>query len=260
MTAKGHGKWLPPFSVNGEDVQLFCFPYAGGGASIYRDWPTHARSFQPVAVRLPGREIRILERPIDRLPEMVETLADVLRPYTAARYAFFGHSMGALIAYELTLRFLDDDVPPPTLLAVSGRQAPHLLNSTEWESTRGVSDARFVEILSGINSQTAQMLSNPALYNLMLPSLRADFRLCEDYCPRQPSQLPVPILAFSGTMDPSVSTDDIREWNRHTNRSFGLEICKGDHFFVNSHAASICSAIGRRLLANRDAESTAASA
>lgn len=245
-------RWMPALERAAADgVRLFCLPYAGGGASIYRQW---SRWLSPrvsvVALRLPGREMRILDTPIDSLDRMLDALIAVLRPHVHQPYAVFGHSMGALIAHELAQRLRSEDIPLPVLLGVSGRQAPHIPNPAGWESVRGVSDARFTEILTRINAGTETVLANPALYELFMPTLRADFNLCEDYQARAPRPLPVPIVAFGGTHDPSVSLQAVGEWSRHTTAGFGLHAIEGDHFFINSHASQVCEALEQRLFAS----------
>ncbi|WP_434990359.1 thioesterase II family protein [Xanthomonas melonis] len=246
-------KWMPALApVTGSGVRLFCLPYAGGGASIYRQWSRLlSHHVSAVPLRLPGREMRILDAPIDKLDLMLDALVTVLRPYVHQPYALFGHSMGALIAHELTLRLRAEGLALPILLGVSGRQAPHIPNPAGWESVRGMSDTRFRDILMRINAATEAVLANPALYALLLPTLRADFSLCEDYQVRPPRPLPVPIIAFGGTHDPSVALEAVREWARHTTMGFSMNAIEGDHFFINSHAAQMCGAIEQYLVAGQ---------
>ncbi len=237
---------LEPVAVG--TVRLFCLPYAGGGVSIYRQWSrllSHRLSAVPL--RLPGREMRILDAPIDTLDGMLDALVAVLRPHVHQPYALFGHSMGALIAHELAQRLRSEGTALPILLGVSGRQAPHIPNPAGWETVRGVSDARFIEILARINASTETVLANPALYELLMPTLRADFNLCEDYRARPPRPLPMPIIAFGGTHDPSVSLQAVGEWSQHTTAGFSMNAIDGDHFFINSHATQVCRAIEQYL-------------
>lgn len=246
-------RWMPALGPAAErTVRLFCLPYAGGGASIYRQWArllSHRVSAVPL--RLPGREMRILDAPIDTLDRMLDALVAVLRPHVNQPYAVFGHSMGALIAHELVQRLCAEGIALPVLLGVSGRQAPHIPNPAGWESVRGVSDARFIEILARINAATETVLANPALYELLLPTLRADFNLCEDYQARAPRPLPMPIVAFGGMHDPSVSLQAVADWSRHTTAGFSMNAIDGDHFFINSHAAQVCQALEQFLFERR---------
>jgi medium-chain acyl-[acyl-carrier-protein] hydrolase len=247
----GHDRWLPSLDAPpaADDVLVFCLPYAGGGAAIFRQWAELAPpGMLPLPLRLPGREMRILERPIDTLAAMLDALVGVLRPFTVRPYAIFGHSMGALIGHELTLRILECGLPAPRLLAVSGRQAPHLPNPARWVSTRSASDEQFLEILHDIDAQSREMLANQGLQRLLLPVLRADFNLCEDYRPRPAVRLPIPIIAFAGDGDLSVPVQAVQAWSEHTAMAFNSEVFAGDHFFVRSHAAPICAALARCLL------------
>ncbi|MBB3811697.1 surfactin synthase thioesterase subunit [Xanthomonas arboricola] len=246
-------KWMPALAPAASGVvRLFCLPYAGGGASIYRQWPRLlSRRVSAVPLRLPGREMRILDAPIDTLSFMLDALVAVLRPHIHQPYALFGHSMGALIAHELTQRLRAEGLALPLLLGVSGRQAPHVPNPAGWESVRGMSDARFSGILTRINAATETVLANPALYELLLPTLRADFSLCEDHQARPPRPLPLPIIAFGGTHDPSVSLDAVGEWARHTTTGFSMNAIDGDHFFINGHATQMCRVIEQYLFSDQ---------
>lgn len=212
-------------------VRLFCFPYAGGDAQIYRNWPRQLPSAEVCAARLPGRGARIQEAAFRDLRSMVEAIASVA-PYLDRPFAFFGHSMGALVAFELARLLHGRGLPGPAHLFVSGRRAPQL--PADWPITYDLPDAEFVEYLRSLNGTPAEVLDHPELLELMLPLLRADFCVAETYDYRPGPALDCPITAFGGAGDAEVSRAEVEAWAAQTSASFLARIMPGDHFFLNN--------------------------
>lgn len=241
-------KWLSRVWSHGAALgRLFCFPFAGGSSSIYRGWQALlGNSIELCPVHLPGRGIRLAEAPITDLRQMIEALAKGLAPYLHVPFAFFGHSMGALLAYELTLHLREINAPTPYLIGVSARQAPHVpIDSRRASHT---SDEEFLALLGELSGGTLALLGEPSLRKIHLPILRADFLLCESVRPKLPSPLDIPIVAFSGARDATVSYAMIDQWRAHTRSRFVMKVMAGDHFFVNQCGAEICAALSKELL------------
>jgi medium-chain acyl-[acyl-carrier-protein] hydrolase len=205
-------------------LRLFCFPYAGGGASIYSKWAASLpESVELHCVQLPGRETRIFEPAYRQLAPLIEALAPVLAPQLDRPFAVFGHSMGALIGFELCRHLRRQGQPMPIGLFVSGRQAPH----------RAESDPP-IHALRALNGTPHEVLANAELMEMALPGLRADFELCETYVHTPEPPLNLPILAFGGLFDRDVSREDVDAWREHTTGRFSLSMLPGDHFFIES--------------------------
>jgi surfactin synthase thioesterase subunit len=224
-----------------QKVRLFCLPYAGGSASVYRTWQGNLPgAIQVCPLHLPGREARLREALLRRYTDMLQALAAALEPFTDEPYAFFGHSMGAFLGYELALRFIGAGLRPPVHIFVSGRQAPHIRCDVISKPVGEMSDAEFVNELSPINTGSFRtLMENRELSALVLPSLRADFEICQTYEPSFHAPISVPISAFGGTRDPSVNQDEIAAWKPFTTRKFALHMIEGDHFFLNAAANEV---------------------
>lgn len=228
-------------------MRLFCFPFAGGGASTFRGWQAALpASIEVCAVQLPGREGRIQEPPFTRIEALVAPLREALAPYFDLPFALFGHSMGAAIAHRLAVELQADGARTPLLLAVSGRQAPHLapLEAPFYDLPR---DA-FLERLKALEGTPPEVLDHPELVELLLPLLRADFELNDAYRPALAGPLGKPlqvaISAFGGIDDPHVAEAAIEAWRETTSGPFRRRRLPGDHFFLRSSQAALLAALG----------------
>jgi medium-chain acyl-[acyl-carrier-protein] hydrolase len=191
-------------------------------------------------VQLPGRESRLKEPAYTRLAPLVETLAQVLQPHLSMPFAFFGHSMGALISFELA-RQLRPYGQTPAHLFVSGRRAPHLPDIDP--PIYHLPQPEFIEELRRLQGTPEAVLQSAELMALILPCLRADFAVCETYAHAESAALDCPISAFGGTADPKVSRADLDAWRNHTQGAFSLRMFAGDHFFLHSARANLLQAI-----------------
>jgi medium-chain acyl-[acyl-carrier-protein] hydrolase len=213
-------------------ARLFCFPYAGGDAQVYRAWPRHLQpSFEVCAVRLPGRGLRIKEPPFRDLAPMVAAIAAAVAPYLDRPFAFFGHSMGALVGFELARLLRERGGPAPAHLFVSGCRAPQLPGNLP--VTYDLPDVEFIEYLRSLNGTPAEVFDHPELLELLLPLLRADFTVVETYRYRPGPALDCPVTAFGGARDLKVSQAKTEAWGVQTSGAFDARIMPGGHFFLN---------------------------
>ncbi len=227
-------------------LRLFCFPYAGGGASSFRSWPDDLPANIEVSpVQLPGRENRIGESLFTQLSPLIQTLAQVLRPYIDIPFAFFGHSLGALISFELVRQLRWQKSPMPMHLFISGRYAPQIPNPNP--PIYQLPDILFAEELRWYNGTPEVVLQNPELMELFLPILRADFTINETYVYAPESPLSCPISTFGGLQDKEVSRSDLAAWREQTNGTFSLCMFPGDHFFLQKERYALLQAISDSL-------------
>jgi medium-chain acyl-[acyl-carrier-protein] hydrolase len=226
--------WLNHFQYNPEaSLRLFCFPYAGGAAYIFRNWADHLPTdIEVCPVQLPGRGARMREDPFVRFPRLITALCQELLPYLDKPFVFFGHSLGALISFELARKLSQDYQLEPLHLFVSGRRAPQLEDTSP--NTYDLPDEEFVKELRRLNGTPAEVLDQPELLQLILPSLRADFELCETYEHKTTTPLKCSITALGGIFDEDVPRDRLEPWREHTSASFSLKMLPGDHFFIHS--------------------------
>ena len=222
-------------------LRLICFPYAGGGGQAFRDWTaTLPPGIELWAAVLPGRGARVREAPLDRLEPIVAGAATALEPLLDRPVALFGHSFGALVAFELTRELARRRLPGPVQLFVSAARAPH---RPPGEALSALPEDAFLERIRRLNGTPSEVLDDGPLMRLVAPALRADFAAAEGYvCTAEPP-LSVPITAFGGTRDPHVSADDLDGWGWYTRGRFAVRTFDGDHFFMHSAAREVPAAI-----------------
>src|ERR1051326_4461621 len=214
-------------------LRVFCFPYAGGGASIYATW---LQALPPeiavCPVQLPGRGSRIRERPFNQLVELLPALVPALQPLMNVPFAFFGHSMGALIGFELARELRRRNLPGPVHLFVSGHRAPQLPDPDP--PMHDMPDAELIKELVRLNGTPKEILENQQLMELLLPLLRADTSLCETYAYTPDPPLNCPISVFGGSADAKVTRSDLEGWKTETTQGCIIRMFPGDHFFIHS--------------------------
>lgn len=239
-------RWFTTPPEERGEIRLFCFPYAGGSSATFRSWGKvlgPAVSVYPV--HLPGRERRLSEKPFTRAQSLVEAAAAAILPHLDRPFAFFGHSMGAMISFELARYLRRHNHPQPTQLFISGSRAPQLrVNDT---ITYNLPDAEFAEELRRLNGTPGEVFEHPELMELMTPVLRADFEVCQTYRYTREPALDCPITAFGGLQDEGVSREMLKAWEEQTTGRFRLWMLPGDHFFVNSAPERILSILSREL-------------
>lgn len=227
-------------------LRLFCFPYAGGGASIFRSWPDSLPKTVEVAlVQLPGRENRLREPPFTRLAQLVKSIAPAILPHLDKPFAFFGHSMGALLGFELARELRRQRGPAPVHLFVSGRSAPPIPDKNP--PTYGLPEPEFIEELRRLNGTPPEVFEYPELMELMLPIVRADFEAVQTYAYTREPPLECPITAFGGRQDEEISFEDIQAWREQTSNGFSLHMFDGDHFFLHTMQSPLLQILSREL-------------
>jgi surfactin synthase thioesterase subunit/glycosyltransferase involved in cell wall biosynthesis len=218
--------WFPGAdSVHG--LRLFCFPHAGGGTVAYSAW--HDPLVCPV--RLPGRESRAAEAPFEHMAPLIEALAHAIVPYAVRDYAFFGHSMGAAIAFELARELRRRGVEMPRMLIVSGARAPQYRRG--YVPPPAPSDDEFMEELRRLEGIPADLLNDAAAMRAILPALRADAALYRNYIYVEGPPLDVPIRAYGGIADPRISREQLHAWSEQSTASFAVRMFAGSHFYLN---------------------------
>lgn len=246
LTAARSSSWIVTHRPSAEGLRLICFPYAGAGASVFRSWAGgHVPDVEICAVQLPGRESRITELPVADLCELVPRLSDALEPYLDRPFAFFGHSIGALVSFELARELRRTRSVEPVHLFVSGCPAPH---HPDFDRLSELPESEFLGRLAQFNGTPPEVLQHPELMQLMLPTLRADFSLRDRYRHRDEAPLGCPITAFGGMDDGHVSGAKLEGWKRHTRERFQLWLFQGDHFFLRTAQEPMLEALSSLLL------------
>lgn len=235
-------RWRPNHAAT---LRLFCFPYAGGAASLYRTWGNSLPSHVEVcAIQLPGRGARMAEPPLTSLPDILRELSGAIRPHLDLPFAFFGHSMGAMLSLELARLLRKESGVSPVHLFVSGCRALQLRDPER--PTYNLPEPEFIEELRHLGGTPAEVLEHPELLGLMLPLLRADFEVCQTYKYTTDLPLACPITAFGGTED-KTGRAELEAWREQTNAPFDLRMFPGDHFFLHGAESKILEVIAHTL-------------
>jgi medium-chain acyl-[acyl-carrier-protein] hydrolase len=247
-----------PEPVAAARARLFCFPYAGAGMSAFGGWPTALRpDIEVHLVQAPGREDRFRERPFTRMGQLMAPLLDAIEPHLDRPFAFLGHSMGGLVAFELTRALRARGHVLPFRLCVSARRAPQLPD--RMPPLRHLADGSFVEQIrlryAGIPHQ---VLESSELRALLLPMLRADMELLETYEYHAQPPLACAISVFHGRDDQTVLREEVEQWRHQTVAAFSVREMPGDHFFLKSAKAPFMKAVAEDLGADLQAGAHAA--
>lgn len=223
-------------SSSNASLRLFCFPYAGGSAAIFRRWQRSLpMGVEIYPVELPGHGQRFRITPHTRISELIPPAAEALLPYLDRPFAFFGHSMGALIGFELACYIRTTHDLEPVQLLVAGRSAPQVVHESKPLWNR--SGADLIVELKRLKGTPEKLLEDPEAMAFWLPLLRADFELVEAHTWSR-STLSCPIVAYGGLQDKDVSRESIAAWRDKTVGAFCLRMLPGDHFFIANAQAS----------------------
>lgn len=239
-------EWVRPLTgatVPG-GLRLFFFPYAGAGASAYRNWgaglPEGTEGF---AVQLPGREDRFHERPVPGLDDLLDALTPGLLPLLDRPFAFFGHSMGAIVCWELCRRLRLTHGLEPVRVFVSGCRALHLHRSRT-PAEADLSDEGLIEELRVLGATPEELLRNPEFTAFLLPTFRADLSLFAGYSYRPGPPLSCPVSVFGGTRDPRVAEEHLHGWAALTDGPARVEMFPGGHLFLLQERERMLRSIG----------------
>ena len=227
-------------------LRLFCFPYAGGAASVFRNWSDGLPADVEVCpVQLPGRGTRLMEPPFSELSFLVEALADALLPLLDKPFALFGHSLGSLVSFELARQLRAKHRTSPVRLFVSAGPAPQIPH--RGLPIHDLPEKEFAAELHRLDGTPGELLNHKELMDIVLPSLRADFALYESYQYLSGPPLNCPISTFGGLSDKKVSHRDLEAWRDQTTVSFSIRMFPGDHFFLKTTQPLLLRALSQEL-------------
>jgi medium-chain acyl-[acyl-carrier-protein] hydrolase len=230
--------WFPFGTGDDASVRLVCLPHAGASASAYRAWGRGLpSSLSACPVQPPGREKRRSELPMTSTEEIVRQLAPEIITMVRPPYAIFGHSTGALCAFEVSREIRRLNGPLPVHLFVAGRRAPSIpMVRTE---LAGLAADELAAVLRRLGGTPEDVLGNPALLRLLQPLLVADFQVNEVYNYRAEPRLPIPITAFASTRDHFASPDEVAGWQDETGARYTQLVLEGSHFAIFDHAVEV---------------------
>lgn len=227
-------------------LRLFCFPYAGGNTTTYHNWSADLPpGVEVYPVQLPGRALRLREALITRMDDLVLRMAEALLPFFDCKFAFFGHSMGALMAFELARLLRREHQLEPKCLLVSGRKAPQLPDPVA--ATYTLPDDSFLQQVGKLNGTPAELLTNKEMLQMLLPILRADFELVQTYRYQEGVNLSCPIKVYGGLMDEHVSRNSLLQWRDHSTAPFSITMLPGNHFFIQNLRKQFLAQLSRDL-------------
>jgi len=246
-TAGNADRWLERNAAKGSPLlRLVCFPYAGGSARSFRDWADKlGPNLEVCAVRLPGRERRLSEPALRRADHAVDILVEVLRPYLDLPIILFGHSMGAILAYEVARGLLRSARVEPRGLLVSGRRAPHL--PSRRRHLHDLPRDEFIAEIKAFNGTPEEVFDHRDLLDLFLPTLRRDFELAETYTRLAGPVLSCPVIAMSGRQDADVLPEDLADWRSVTTGPFKTMLFDGHHFYINDAQTGFLEAVRQEI-------------
>jgi medium-chain acyl-[acyl-carrier-protein] hydrolase len=233
----------------GATLRVFCFPYAGLGTSVFRAWPPAFPShIELVLMQPPGRESRWGEKAFERAEDLAASATQSLLPHLTMPFVFFGHSLGAMISFEVARQLRRAGHPQPVRLFASAHRAPQLPHPHPRIHT--LPDSEFIDQMCHQYGGIPQaVLDNPELVELMLPGLRADFTVFETYGYVEEPPLACPITAFGGARDRRITEREISGWGQQTEQEFRQEMFDGDHFFLQDRREQLLASIMRDLTA-----------
>jgi medium-chain acyl-[acyl-carrier-protein] hydrolase len=248
---KPSNKWfLFPRPNPTATLRLFCFHYAGGSAQAFHDWPARLpRSVEMGAIQLPGRGNRLGEPQIRRLAPLSRIIAQELLPYLDKPFVFFGHSLGALLCFETARSLRREKRRQPAHLFVSATEAPHRRSSDERFS--GMPKSALVKKLREFNGAPVEALQNDELLDLMLPTICADFELCETYEYHPESPLECQMTIYGGLEDHEVEVERLAAWSEMTVGACDIRMFPGGHFYLNSSRSIFLQTFAGDLLRSR---------
>ncbi|MFF5209063.1 thioesterase II family protein [Streptosporangium sp. NPDC000396] len=243
MVSGSPGPWIRRFTVgDAACVRLVCFPHAGGAANYFHGLSAlMPPTVEILAVQYPGRQDRLAERPIEAVPELAARITERLASWADRPLVLFGHSMGAVVAFEVARRLERE----PAGLIVSGHRAPSVPMRT---SPSHHDDDMLISVLEELDGTDARLLADPEMRKIILSALRADYRAIETYAyvPGPPVSFPLSVMV--GDTDPDVTLADARAWGEHSSARCGVRVFRGGHFYLRSWPAEVVESVVADLL------------
>ncbi|MEU9250397.1 alpha/beta fold hydrolase [Streptomyces sp. NPDC048270] len=226
-------------------IRLVCLPHAGGSASFYFPMSKAlAPAVEVLAIQYPGRQDRRHEPNVPSLPDLADRIFAAVGGLDDKPLALFGHSMGAVLAYEVALRMQDAGLPSPVRLFTSGRRAPSCERD---EGVHTQSDEHMVAELRKLSGTSAAMLNDPELLEMIMPAIRSDYRAVETYRYEPGRRLDCPVTVITGDSDPRVSVDEAAAWEDHTTGPTDLHVLPGGHFYLVEQSTRVAALLAERL-------------
>ena len=236
--------------VEGSRIRLFCLPHAGSGAAAFNSWKRIFPSLVEVCpILLPGRETRLDEASYSDCDLLIRDMTDALSNWFDKPYAIFGHSMGALLAFEMAQTVRSRGLREPRYLFLSGRIAPHLA-----QAQRPIHQLPHDELIAELEARYGglprEILQDPEMLEIFLPILRTDLTLIETHCYRERPRLRCPIMVSAGVHDVTVSNESLAAWRIHTVERVEVHWFSGGHFYLTGDSrASLLEKIAEKMLA-----------
>lgn len=222
-------------------IRLFCFPHAGGSALLYRNWADLIRpEVEVICVEPPGRCARLREAPFTSMDCLVRAITEEITELLDKPFAFFGHSMGAAVAFELAHTLRSTHSVEPMHLFVAGHSAPQAFSD---RPTYNLPEPEFIEELCAFEGTPAEVVENPELLRLLLPLLRADFELVQTYQDFIRPKLNCPVTALGGAADKHVTVESLRQWSEKSSGAFYMRMFSGNHFFMRIHEKAVVGTV-----------------
>lgn len=225
--------WFPYNQMrSSSQFRLFCFPHSGGVASIFRSWQScFPSSYEICPIQLPGRENRFAEPLLHSVSDVIQSLYPAIQPFLDIPFALFGHSLGAILAFELIKKIRKEGASHSSAtLFVSACSAPHHLSDKS--QLHKMPDAEFLRELEGYKAMPRQLLESPEAIKVLLPRLKADFTIFETYRNiENPDLVDVPLVAFGSEEDELVPLDHLKAWEKHSLNFIKVELLSGGHFY-----------------------------
>ncbi|MCF2857599.1 thioesterase domain-containing protein [Pseudoalteromonas sp. SMS1] len=237
-------RWVVTPEKNNAKVKLICFPYAGGGVPVYFQWKSMlTQNVELNIVQLPGRGTHFAQEPIDDMDSLVEALLPQVSDLLQGDYIIFGHSLGSRVGFELVRQAVARGFPPPIHFFASGSASPK--RECFGKVIHNLSDPDFINELKRMNGTPAQVLENNELIQLLLPTLRADMKIAEEYICHEEFTIPTDVTVLSG-YDDSINSEDLNSWGAFF-RASEVVMHDGDHFFIDSHAKEVVETLNNRI-------------
>lgn len=240
-------KWLVRQGGGKPLMRLYCFSYAGGNAMMYRPWQQKLDPrIEVVAIQLPGRGMRMTEPLFTDMQKLVpELTAVIMRDAGTLPFAFFGHSLGSMLSFEITRYCHARQLPMPVHAFFSGCSAPQMRNPSD--NMHLMSDHDLMQKLKEYNGTPPAVLANQELMELVLPMIRADFSLVETWKYRSMPLLAVPISVLAGKKDDRSSDEQVQGWQRESSGPFAVHWFEGDHFFIHGENEQVRTCVEQTL-------------
>lgn len=227
-------------------MRLFCFPFGGGGASVFHGWiEAVGPGIEIRALQLPGRETRYSEPRVKDLEYLVEETAQAIHEYRDKPFAIFGYSFGALLAFEVSRELRRQGMAMPVHLLIAACQAPQIPDAYPPISMLG--DREFVQQVEDLYEPQGEAWNHLELRNFLLPILRDDISACESYIYREEAPLSCPIDVFAGEQDRSISVGSTRHWAEQSTSTINHHVFPGGHFFIDNSADEIIALVSSAL-------------